>query len=207
MKLFIDNEELTGPFEETRLGPLIERLQKERLPEGRFLVQLRVDGRDHPGLSAALREQPLSEVGRIDLRFAPLETLIARNLENAKGYLERLLPGIDQAAQLFRTGKEQEANQVFLQIIDGIDWFAEVIDSVVEARKQDPATLRLGDQTYRDRKTRLLELTSQMMEANQNRDWVLLADLLEYELQPFYTDWKTHLPDWTGPGPDSGLTH
>ena len=33
-----------------------------------------------------------------------------------------------------------------------------------------------------------------MVEANQNRDWVLLADLIEYELTPFYEEWQTLLP-------------
>jgi len=33
-----------------------------------------------------------------------------------------------------------------------------------------------------------------MVEANQNQDWVLLADLLEYEILPYYTDWEEQLP-------------
>ena len=31
---------------------------------------------------------------------------------------------------------------------------------------------------------------AQMLEANQNQDWVLMADLLEYEMAPFYKDWQ-----------------
>jgi hypothetical protein len=34
---------------------------------------------------------------------------------------------------------------------------------------------------------------AQMLEANQNQDWVLLADLLEYEMIPYYEDWRETL--------------
>jgi len=32
-----------------------------------------------------------------------------------------------------------------------------------------------------------------MLEANQNQDWVLMADLMEYEMIPFYKDWEAVL--------------
>ena len=35
----------------------------------------------------------------------------------------------------------------------------------------------------------------QMLEANKNQDWVLLADLLEYEMIPFYKVWQEVLSE------------
>jgi len=199
MKIILNGQEYPGPVTETRLGPLVERLQKEQQDRGLYLLQIRLDGEDLPGLAKDFLEKPLDQTHEIELRFAPMEALIERNLDNAGLYLDRLLPGIDQAAQLFRTGNEQEANQFFLRIVDGIDWFSEVIDSIVQAKNWDPAQVQLGTQSLLDRKNRLLALTGQMLEANQNRDWVLLADLLEYEVLPFYEQWKTLLPHLQNP--------
>ena len=34
---------------------------------------------------------------------------------------------------------------------------------------------------------------------NQNQDWVLLADILEYEMVPFYKDWENILSKLENP--------
>ena len=33
-------------------------------------------------------------------------------------------------------------------------------------------------------------------EANKNKDWVLVADLLEYEILPFYGEWSELIPEF-----------
>ena len=117
--------------------------------------------------------------------MALLQDLVANNLTNAKEYLEKLVPGFQKAADLFRMGNEQEANQYYLQILDGIDWFSQVILTIVNAQVDI-----FKEQTLEERQKKLTEFMAQMLEANQNQDWVLMADLLEYEMIPFYKDWQ-----------------
>ena len=38
-----------------------------------------------------------------------------------------------------------------------------------------------------------------MLEANKSQDWVLLADILEYEMTPFYKEWQTILTKLKNP--------
>ena len=117
--------------------------------------------------------------------MALLQDLVANNLTNAKKYLEKLVPAFQKAADLFRMGNEQEANQYYLQILDGIDWFSQVILTIVNAQVDI-----FKEQTLEERQKKLTEFMAQMLEANQNQDWVLMADLLEYEMAPFYKDWQ-----------------
>lgn len=194
MKLFINGEEIPESVAESELGPLLERLLKERESLGLHIMGLKLNGEEISIDSEEAFRMPVNLEDRIEVEFAPIESLIARNIENASEYLERLLPGFEKAAQLFRMGNEQEANEFFLEIIDGIEWFSEVVDSIIDATGQEPAAMNLGKETLQGRKERLLGYTTQMVEANQNRDWVLLADLLEYELTPFYVEWQSLLP-------------
>ncbi len=194
MKLFVNGEEIPDSIAETELGPLLDRLLQERQSLGLHILALRVNDMELALESDETFKVVLNLEDRIEVDFAPIEALIARNIENAGEYLDRLLPGFEKAANLFRMGSEQEANQFFLEIIDGIEWFSEVVDSIIEATGQDPSLMILGKESLQDRKERLLGFTTQMVEANQNRDWVLLADLLEYELTPFYAEWQSLLP-------------
>ena len=127
--------------------------------------------------------------------MANLKDLVATNLSNALDYLEKLIPGFDQAADLFRTGNEQEANKYYIQILDGMDWFSEVVNVVMssEGEGQEP------ENSLRIRQAKLTDLMSQMLEANKNQDWGLLADILEYEMTPFYKEWQTILSKLKNP--------
>ena len=135
-----------------------------------------------------LQKQP-ADINSLEVELADLKDLVATNLSNALDYLEKLIPGFDQAADLFRTGNEQEANKYYIQILDGMDWFSEVVNVVMssEGEGQEP------ENSLRIRQAKLTDLMSQMLEANKNQDWVLLADILEYEMTPFYKEWQTIL--------------
>lgn len=194
MKLVINGEEIREPIAETTLGPLIDRLMSERQALGLHVFAVHLNSDEVLVDSEEARSISFSGDDLLEIEFAPIEALIARNIDNAGNYLDRLLPGFEKATQLFRTGNEQEANRYFLDIIDGIEWFSEVVTQTLAATGGDPATLKLGTETLQDRNERLLSYTTQMVEANQNRDWVLLADLIEYELTPFYEEWQTLLP-------------
>ena len=199
MKLVINSEEIKGPIEESTLGALIDRLMDERKALGLHLFAVHLNSEEVLVDSDEARALDLAEDDLLEIEFAPIEALVARNIDNAGNYLDRLLPGFEKATQLFRMGNEQEANRYFLDIIDGIEWFSEVVNQSLAASGGDPTTMKLGDETLQDRNERLLSYTTQMVEANQNRDWVLLADLIEYELTPFYEEWQALLPQLLPP--------
>ncbi|SVD00792.1 uncharacterized protein METZ01_LOCUS353646, partial [marine metagenome] len=95
--------------------------------------------------------------------------------------------------ELFRMGNEQEANKFFINIIDGIDWLSQVLDMILAAKAISPDAVFDG-KSIQDRRTSLVDFTQQMVDANKNQDWVLLADLLEYEILPYYQEWSNLLP-------------
>jgi hypothetical protein len=64
---------------------------------------------------------------------------------------------------------------------------------ILTAKAISPDTVFDG-RSIQDRRASLVDLTQQMVDANKNQDWVLLADLLEYEILPYYQEWSSLLP-------------
>jgi hypothetical protein len=126
-----------------------------------------------------------SSIGLLKLELASLQDVLSNNLDNAKDYLKKLIPGFQKAADLFRMENEQEANKYYLQILDGVDWFSQVLLTILQSWGKN-----LEGQSLEERQKKLTGLIAQMLEANQNQDWVLMADLLEYEMIPLYEDWQ-----------------
>ena len=188
MKLTINGvEQAESELKGETLEAILDMMVKNA--PGSYIRRIWLDQQEFPADDRETLQKKPTDINSLEVELANLKDLVATNLSNALDYLEKLIPGFDQAADLFRMGNEQEANKFYIQILDGMDWFSEVINNVMDSefkRSAPEGTLRL-------RQAKLTDLMSQMLEANKNQDWVLLADILEYEMIPFYKEWQTIL--------------
>jgi len=194
MKITINGVESSGPYPGPTLGDILDQVMAND-SEGSVIARVRVNGRvvSHP--SPETRRTAVSGIESLDIEMKGLKEAVAKNLTNAEEYLAKLIPGVAKAADLFRSESEQEANKFFINIIDGIEWFSTVIETVLAAARIRPEDMIIRNESIQTRQSRLTDLTRQILLANQNRDWVLVADLLEYEILPYYQDWAAFFPE------------
>ena len=193
MKLLINGKEETVSFMGETLGDLLSHIERKGVAQGNVIRSTQINGQESSADSSVVRKTPLSEIKILEIEISTLSDIINKNIDNAEAYLIRLIPGIEKSVELFRMGNEQEANKFFINIIDGIDWLSQVLDMILAAKAISPDTL-FGGKSIQDRRTSLVSFTQQMVDANKNQDWVLLADLLEYEILPYYQEWSDLLP-------------
>ena len=193
MKLLVNGKEETVSYMGETLGDLLLHIEKEGVPQGNVVRSIKIDGQESSPDSPEVQKTQLSEIATLEVEISTLSDIINKNIENADAYLIRLIPGIEKSVELFRMGNEQEANKFFINIIDGIDWLSQVLDMILTAKAIPPDTVFDG-KSIQDRRASLVGLTQQMVDANKNQDWVLLADLLEYEILPYYQEWSNLLP-------------
>ena len=194
MKLTINGvEQKESELKGETLEAILDMMVKNT--PGSYIRRIWLDQQEFPSDDRETLQKKPADINSLEVELADLKDLVATNLSNALDYLEKLIPGFDQAADLFRTGNEQEANKYYIQILDGMDWFSEVVNVVMssEGEGQEP------ENSLRIRQAKLTDLMSQMLEANKNQDWVLLADILEYEMTPFYKEWQTILSKLKNP--------
>lgn len=194
MKIVVNGHEETRTFQGESLKDLLEDILEKNTLEGQSAARVRINEEDLPVDQEATYETPVSAIQSLEVEFSSLARILRKNIINAEDYLERLVPAIGMAADLFRSGSEQEANRVFVSIIDGIGWLSEVVEMVAAALYGDGRDKTFDGESIKDRQTRLLALSEEMLKANKNKDWVLLADLLDYELLPYYKEWQDLWP-------------
>jgi len=193
MKLLINGKEEAVSCMGETLGDLVLHIEKQGVAQGNVVRSIQIDGKESSPDSPVARKTPLSEIETLEIEISTLSDIVNKNIENADAYLIRLIPGIEKSVELFRMGNEQEANKFFINIIDGIDWLSQVLDMILAAKAISPDAVFDG-KSIQDRRTSLVDFTQQMVDANKNQDWVLLADLLEYEILPYYQEWSNLLP-------------
>ena len=193
MKLLINGKEEIVSFMGETLGDLLSHIETKGVAQGNVIRSMKINGQESSADSSVVRKTPFSEIKILEIEISTLSGIINKNIDNADAYLIRLIPGIEKSVELFRMGNEQEANKFFINIIDGIDWLSQVLDMILAAKAISPDTV-FGGKSIQDRRTSLVGFTQQMVDANKNQDWVLLADLLEYEILPYYQEGSELLP-------------
>jgi hypothetical protein len=166
---------------------------------GSYIRRIWLDDQEFPSDDREALQKKPSDIDSLEVELANLKDLVATNLANALDYLKKLIPGCEQAADLFRAGNEQEANKYYLQILDGIEWFSQVVSVIMSPDEGETELPDTDNESLEVRQKKLTDLMSQMLEANENQDWVLLADILEYEMVPFYKDWEKILSKLENP--------
>ncbi len=194
MKIIVNGMEKSLSCEGDTLGDLLDHILENEPALGNCFGNIRLNEKEVFVDSPETRQTLISQIETLETEILSLNQILEKNIINAQNYLLKLVPGIQTAADLFRSGNEQEANKFFINIIDGMDWFSQVVDSITQAIDSESTNIVFDGKNFQERQGHLVELTGQLVEANQNQDWVLLADLLEYEILPYYNDWREQLP-------------
>ena len=182
MKIFVNNEELSFDGEGTsreKIDELIKFIKGKDL----IVLETRVDGVETQ--EDILELVKLNQIEQVELTVTNQEHLIFEGFETALSYLPTLQKGLEQIAGLFQEGREGEGIALFLEAHTGLDWLEHIVSGAKLYCYNSKRDLGVDfSEVSEGYTTRLVELTK----AWENRDYVLIADLLEYELAPFIED-------------------
>ena len=144
MKVLVNGKKETISFMGETLGDLLSHIEKVGVAQGNVVRSIKIDGQESSPDSSEAQRTQISEIATLEVEISTLADMINKNIENADAYLIRLIPGIEQSVELFRIGNEQEANKFFVKIVDGIDWFSQVLDIILTAKEISPETVFEG---------------------------------------------------------------
>lgn len=187
-----------GPSGVTDIADLVRKIKTARFEPGELIVSLIVDGEsmDVATLEAQGNPMPASQVGSVEIVTVKRPFEKAAELLRGMGeYLGRLSDGMAGMADKFRIGDEEEANTNLGKALDGLGVFTDLVETVKSLSRTDLSTV--VDETGESlgaKEGRLLNALKDMEGAQVNKDWVLVADILEYDVGPLIREWRALLP-------------
>lgn len=110
-----------------------------------------------------------------------ISQLAKETITEAAGYTKRLLGAVDGIVEKFLSGREDLALNQYVNFVEGIQWLV----NVIQLTKNE--TAELGISVILDDK--FAETLNEMIQAFENRDYVLVGDLLNYEIKPVIENW------------------
>jgi hypothetical protein len=164
------------------LQAVIERLETDYQSRGEVICEIRINGMllgetDEVRLSSARVE----EIESLAIASEKPVDLINGTLLSAADYVPRLHKACESASELLR-GENQKLAQInFTELLDGCQWLS---DTVVYLRSAADGVGKpiVNALDWRSAEVRFGEVIGEILAAFEKRDFVLVADLVEYEL-------------------------
>ena len=167
-------------------------LNEKFIPDGQQLFQVEVNGQffteRYPRES---RYVTLGEVARLDLKTVSDVDLARSILTDAACQAETLTQALEKSAALFRLAAEDEANHYFAQVLEALRWLLQTGEGACQVLDVDmtkESSPQVGDVS--DFLKRFQDLLEEMLSVYEEEDYILLADLMEYELLPMVLQWQ-----------------
>jgi len=196
LKIILNNEEIEQEVDEFKtLGDLLQYLKNSRFGDREFISTISLNGESvNEDKRSGLENRPIDEITSVEINTDhPLDVSL-RVLENMGEFLRHLAALINQSADKFRLDDDTVANRHFMNCVEGLQTFVDVLDKVKSLNNLDFTQIKHGSASAAGKQDELLKVFNSLHVTQTNRDWIAVADLLEYELAPLVNDWKDFLP-------------
>jgi hypothetical protein len=162
-----------------KVNQVIETIYRE----GRFVNKILINGHEGTFDSVSAGEVELTNDDRIEIQSYSLDELVQDSMESAADYVPSLIEALKKVVHVLRTGDSAQGASRFAQTIDGIQWNLSILSNL--------CTLHPGPSHIHDILNSGQNVVSLLMNAWDSQDFVLLADIIEYEALPWLVDWDS----------------
>ena len=174
------------------LEDIITEISERFIPSGEQLFQVHVNGEFFSErYPREARYVESGEISRLEVRTVSDADMARFILHDAASQAGTLLKAIEQGASLFRVGSDEEANHYFARVLEALRWLLQTGEAACQVLNLDLVKASPIHHVPVDRYLRdLQDLLEEMQEIAEEEDYVMLADLLEFELLPMVQEWQ-----------------
>jgi hypothetical protein len=186
MDVTIDDDEVSVPAEIATWGDLLDWIETAYLKAGQCITHVHLGGNETYNYRDRLMcEQELQAIGSIHIRSGDFDKVIHESLAELDRELRGALASSPEIIRLLENRREEDAYNRLAQLLESIRIFftifsedlgwVEPADAEIP-RKEFPTVLERG--------------LTQLIGAQENRNWVSVCDVLEYEITPILESWQ-----------------
>lgn len=189
MNVIVDGKPIDLSFEgQNTIGDVVGHVSSE-LDTKLRIIRVVVDGQDITGKSDA-HNQGIQGVGTIEVTTGLATVLALETLDGIQDFHNALELELNRAADEFRMGNTVKSNEMFARCVDGLHILLRTTISVANLLQVDSKEVEAGSHKMSDVTADISKVLEELINAQVNRDSILIADLIEYELKPLLDDWQ-----------------
>ena len=185
MKVFVNSEEREISVDMASTLNEVVRQVESTLPQGQMITEVALNDRvlesnwfQNAGKTYVLDDDTLS------IRVEESAVIGNQALSISKSTLQLLLIDFEKIADSFRMQDDTEANTLFVQGIENLQWFLKLLEDSTFLLGRPLENIKDGDDLFMKHINELGEKLDKIIQVQSQKDWILLADMIEYEMLP-----------------------
>jgi len=195
MEILVDHKKIEfEPSKVRNLEEVILKLMADKIQGNNVITAVRLNGEFYSEkIPHDASKVPIRDIQTLEIETMSTEEVAWHFLIQSGKQLDRLMENAKQVSELFRVADETEANEQYAIFLESLRLFIQMLNEVQAILNLDLAAIPYQNGTIETKVHTLLGLADQMHKVQEEEDWVMLADLLEYELAPLLEEWKSIL--------------
>lgn len=167
------------------LEELLVGVMNDRYLENRIVTDVLINEESFSEIYPHQAEDlDMEEVHQVEIKTVQSSQMGVNISRELIKVIELMKHGGRRVADLFRQAEDAEALETYQDLLDVTRDFLGMINLLRE--EFDLKEQKVFNQALEE----LSDLVSEILEVQENEDWILLADLMEYEFLPVVDKWK-----------------
>jgi hypothetical protein len=184
-RLLVNDAPLAADPAAKTWGELLAALDRHSHADGRVVTCVRLDGVDEPSFrDPSLGPRPLDALAVVEVRTELPVALLSETVREALEGLGSLSAFALDAGRRFRGDDLQAAHQGLLELVQGLQVLTSLLATIGAVLQTDIRTLVADGQPVAPLLERIGVHLEALIAAQQAQDWLTLADIVEYDIQP-----------------------
>lgn len=186
MDVIINENSINVPAEIATWGDLLDWLETDYLKAGQCITHVYMGGDESINYrNSLICGQEIESVGNIAVQSGDFDTVVRESLSELDQELKNALASTREIVRLLENRKEEEAYNKLAVLLDSVRIFFTVFSEDLGWSEASDAEIS------REEVSAALEgALTQLITAQENRYWVSICDVLEYEITPILESWQ-----------------
>lgn len=178
------------------LGDLVKEIELRQCTQGHVICKISVNGMSLDEIDEKrFSESTIDEIESLDIQYTAIRSLVTETEVSTMAYAKSLVPIALHVADGFRSNNLNLAHTEFKTLVESLDSLLQANQLILNVRNQEgleisPAIVEI-DQKF-------VFLLNEILNSYEKRDFILTADVLEYDLTQSLTHLSTILEETIG---------
>jgi hypothetical protein len=186
MDVTINDTEISVPADLATWGDLLDWIESDYLKAGQCITHVYLSGTEtYNYRDRLLCEQELNTVGDVSVSSGDFDRVVHESLAELDRELKTALGSTHDIVRQFENRKEEDAYNQLAQLLESIRIFFTIFS-------EDLGWVEAGDAeiSRKEFSTVLERGLTQLISAQERRNWTTVCDVIEYEITPMLESWQ-----------------
>jgi len=186
MDVIVNENPINVPAEIATWGDLLDWLETGHLTAGQCITHVSLGGKETLNYRDSLIcGQDLEFVGNVDIKSGDFDRVIRESMTELDQELKTAAANAQEIVKLFENRNEEQAYAQLAMLLDSIRIFFTIFSEDLGWVEDSNAEISRAEYS-----AALERALTQLVAAQQNRFWVSICDVIEYEINPILETWQ-----------------